>query len=179
MNDARHESPSTDTLEYVGFWLRVFAALVDTVVVSATVAVVGWLLVPRSVSLQHMLDLDSGNQTLLGVVLSVAPGWPHVLFQEFLPALLVFLFWRYRSATPGKMLIRARIVDADTGAAPSTVQLVIRYLCYYLSILPLGLGLLWVGWDPRKQGWHDKIARTVVVRARVSPQSTVTFAGRP
>ena len=39
MNDARHESPSTDTLEYVGFWLRVFAALVDTVVVSATVAV--------------------------------------------------------------------------------------------------------------------------------------------
>jgi uncharacterized RDD family membrane protein YckC len=77
------------------------------------------------------------------------------------------------------MLIRARIVDADTGAAPSTVQLVIRYLCYYLSILPLGLGLLWVGWDPRKQGWHDKIARTVVVRARVSPQSTVTFAGRP
>jgi uncharacterized RDD family membrane protein YckC len=62
------------------------------------------------------------------------------------------------------MAISARIVDARTGAPASTRQLVIRYLGYYVSTIPLGLGLLWVAFDPRKQGWHDKMAGTVVVR---------------
>ena len=42
----------------------------------------------------------------------------------------------------------------------------IRYLGYYVSAIPFGLGLLWVAFDPRKQGWHDKMAGTVVVRRR-------------
>jgi uncharacterized RDD family membrane protein YckC len=77
----------------------------------------------------------------------------------------------YRQATPGKMAIGARVVDATTGGAPSTRQLVIRYLGYYVSTIPLLLGLIWVAFDPRKQGWHDKLAGTVVVRPkpRVTP----------
>jgi uncharacterized RDD family membrane protein YckC len=62
------------------------------------------------------------------------------------------------------MAIGARIVDAKTGGKPATSQLVIRYLGYYVSTIPLFLGLIWVGFDPRKQGWHDKLAGTVVVR---------------
>lgn len=38
----------------------------------------------------------------------------------------------------------------------------------FLSSLPLGLGNLWVGWDRRKQGWHDRIAGTCVIRERRS-----------
>jgi len=85
---------------------------------------------------------------------------------------------RYRQATPGKMAIGARVVDATTGQAPSTRQLVIRYLGYYVSTIPLMLGLIWVAFDPRKQGWHDKLAGTVVVRSkhRVAP---VSFGARP
>jgi uncharacterized RDD family membrane protein YckC len=64
------------------------------------------------------------------------------------------------------MAIGARIVDAGSGAAPTGRRLFVRYLGYYVSTLPLLLGFLWVAFDPRKQGWHDKMAGTVVVRPR-------------
>jgi uncharacterized RDD family membrane protein YckC len=63
------------------------------------------------------------------------------------------------------MAVGARIVDARTGGRPSTGQLIGRYFAYYVSILPLMLGFIWVAFDARKQGWHDKLANTVVVRA--------------
>jgi uncharacterized RDD family membrane protein YckC len=78
----------------------------------------------------------------------------------------VVLFWMYRQATPGKMAIGARIVNARTGERPSTGQLIGRYFAYYVSILPLMLGFVWVAFDPRKQGFHDKLANTVVVRVQ-------------
>ena len=74
------------------------------------------------------------------------------------------LFWWAKQATPGKLLIGAQIVDEKTGGKPSTAQLVGRYLGYYVSIIPLFLGIIWVAFDTRKQGWHDKLAGTVVVR---------------
>jgi uncharacterized RDD family membrane protein YckC len=83
-----------------------------------------------------------------------------------LPAVAVVLFWIYRQATPGKMAIGARIVDATTGGKPTTGQLIGRYLAYYVSTLPLLIGFIWVGIDQRKRGFHDMLAGTVVVRAR-------------
>lgn len=62
------------------------------------------------------------------------------------------------------MAISARIVDATTGQPASTGQLVGRYFAYFVSIIPLCLGLFWVAFDRKKQGWHDKLAETVVVR---------------
>lgn len=84
------------------------------------------------------------------------------------PVVATLLFWRYRSATPGKMLIGAVIVDANTLGAPTMRQLVIRYFAYIVSIVPVGLGFLWIAWDPRKQSFHDKLANTLVVY-KVSP----------
>jgi uncharacterized RDD family membrane protein YckC len=72
----------------------------------------------------------------------------------------------YRQATPGKMAIGAKIVDAKTLGKPSTGQLIGRYFAYYLSSIVLLLGFIWVGFDARKQGWHDKLAGTLVVRSR-------------
>ena len=83
-----------------------------------------------------------------------------------MPAIAVILFWIYRQATPGKMAIGAKIVDAKTGGKPSTGQLIGRYLAYYVSIIPLFLGIIWVGIDARKQGFHDKLAGTLVIRAK-------------
>ncbi len=62
------------------------------------------------------------------------------------------------------MLFNARVVDAKSFGKPSTGQLIGRYLGYYLSILGLGLGFFWIMWDKRKQGWHDKLAGTLVIR---------------
>jgi len=82
------------------------------------------------------------------------------------PAVVVIAFWIMRQATPGKMALQLRILDANTGAAPSTGQCIGRYFAYFVSLIPIGLGLVWVGFDARKQGWHDKLAGTVVVRRR-------------
>jgi len=55
------------------------------------------------------------------------------------------------------------VVDADSAKPLSIAQAVLRYLGYYISALPLGLGFFWIAWDKRKQGFHDKIANTVVL----------------
>ena len=64
------------------------------------------------------------------------------------------------------MVISAKIVDAQTGEKPSLGQFIGRYFAYYVSTIPFGLGLIWVAFDRRKQGWHDKLAGTVVIRKK-------------
>ena len=149
----------TEDLEYVGFWPRVGAALIDTLL---------------------MLCITMPLLTLIyGRHYWISDAWIHgpadLLINWILPAAAVVLFWVYRQATPGKIAIGARIVDARTGAKPGTGQLVGRYLAYYVSIIPLMAGILWVAFDPRKQGWHDKLAGTVVVRARNRGPAPVKF----
>ena len=79
------------------------------------------------------------------------------------------LFWVYKNATPGKMLFKSVIVDVKTLSAPSTTQNIIRYLAYFVSFSVLGLGFIWIAFDKRKQGWHDKLAGTVVIIGKPAP----------
>lgn len=145
------QQQTTTELVYVGFWLRVLTFVVDSVLVVA-------------VALPILLAVY--GRDYLTPSLAGPRGPVDVLVNWIFPAAAVLLFWMYRSATPGKMMLRARIIDARTGAPPSRTQMVVRYLGYYVATLPLGMGLLWVAFDPRKQGWHDKLARTSVVRTR-------------
>jgi uncharacterized RDD family membrane protein YckC len=78
---------------------------------------------------------------------------------------VTILLWKFRGATPGKMLIKARIVNAATLGKPSAGQLTGRFFAYAVSFFPACLGFLWIAFDKRKQGWHDKLAGTVVIRA--------------
>ena len=139
-----------DDLEYVGFWPRVGASLLDTLLIMAVmypllVGVYGWAYFASDKLIQGPAD---------------------VLISFVLPAVAIVWLWLKRGSTPGKDAISAKIVDAKTGNPPTIRQSVIRYLGYYVSTIPLGLGLIWVAFDPRKQGWHDKMAGTVVVRPR-------------
>lgn len=141
-----------DGLEYVGFWPRVGAALIDTLLMLV-------ICVPL-VTMVYGREYWSSNRFIQGPL--------DFLINWILPAIAVLLFWMYRQATPGKIAISARIVDAQTGGPPSTAQLIGRYLGYYVSIVPLMAGIVWVAFDARKQGWHDKLAGTVVVRTRLT-----------
>lgn len=146
-------------LEYVGFWKRVVASLVDTVLILIVIT-------PALLSIYGPEYFGSEK---------IIQGPADFVLSYLVPALVVIAFWMVKQATPGKMLFKARIVDAETGGAPSTLQCVIRYLGYFVSIVPLCLGLLWVAWDSRKQGWHDKLAGTVVVRPRRPVVEEVRF----
>ena len=145
--------------EYAGFWLRVGAALIDTVLVS-------FITIPL-VRIVYGSAYGTGGNIFEGpadIVISLA-----------LPAIASVAFWVARGATPGKMAISAQVVDARTGLKPSLGQSIGRYFGYYVSTLPLGLGLIWVGIDPKKQGWHDKLAGTVVIRRKGGSVQPVSF----
>lgn len=76
---------------------------------------------------------------------------------------LVFIFWNTMSTTPGKLLMGCHIVDADTLQPVSRKQALIRLAGYFISALPVYLGFVWAAFDKRKQGLHDKLARTLVL----------------
>ena len=103
-----------------------------------------------------------GRDYLARSVSGYAGFWDFMI-QMVLPSVAVILFWRFYGATPGKLAISAKIVDARTGGAASTGRLVGRYFAYLISALPFFIGFVWIAIDRRKQGWHDKIAGTMVV----------------
>ena len=138
-----------EDLEYAGFWVRVGASLIDTVLMMIII----W----------PILTMIYGQDYWLGE--SFVYGFWDFIFNYILPAIAVIVFWMYKSATPGKMALKLSIVDAKTGGKPTTGQLVGRYLAYYVSAIPLLMGFIWVGIDKKKQGWHDKLAGTVVLKS--------------
>ena len=139
-----------DERQYAGFWIRTGASLIDTVLLLMVIGPV--------------LTAIYGQEYWLGDSI-VAGSWD-IVFGYILPAIAVIAFWISRSATPGKMALKLTVVDAKTGGKLTPGQCVVRYLGYYVSAIPFLLGIVWVGFDRRKQGWHDKIAGTVVVRNR-------------
>jgi len=146
-------------LEYAGFWVRSGAAIIDTLLIC--------IIVFPILTAVYGSAYWSGEQLIQGPV--------DFLVSWVAPAIAVVVFWIARQATPGKMAIGARIVDAKTGEKPTSRQLVVRYLGYYVAMLPLFLGIFWVAFDPRKQGWHDKLAGTVVVRRKGGTTRPVQF----
>lgn len=115
-------------VRYVGFWARVAASIIDTVLLMMVIAPIAWLLVGQAY-------FDPSR----------ALGGTEILLEWLFPAAAVIVFWIYRSATPGKMVIGAVIADANTLGKPSAGQFIGRYLGYFVSTIPFGLGLFWVG----------------------------------
>lgn len=137
---------------YAGFWVRVGATIIDTLLIMVitfplVILIYGW----------QYFDLDNAN---------LIRGPADFLISWIFPAVVIIWFWAKKQATPGKMLLSLQIRDADTGNALTLGQCIRRYLAYFVSAIPLGLGLIWVGFDSRKQGWHDKLANTIVVRTK-------------
>jgi uncharacterized RDD family membrane protein YckC len=137
-----------ESKEYAGFWLRVAASLIDLVV----------LLIVIYIPLSFIYgDSYWSNAEFVA-------GFWDVILGRIIPFAATIWFWLRYLGTPGKMALRLRIVDASTGEKLSLGQAIGRYFAYIPAMLPFCLGLIWVGIDKRKQGWHDKLAGTVVIR---------------
>lgn len=146
-------------VEYAGFWVRVGAAIIDTLLIMV-------ITIPILAFIYGWKYFDSEK---------LIAGPADLLISWVFPAVAVVWFWTQRQATPGKAALSLRVLDADSGENLSIGQSIGRYLGYFVSIIPFGLGLLWVGLDRRKQGWHDKLAHTVVVRAKNHGPEPVRF----
>jgi uncharacterized RDD family membrane protein YckC len=154
-------------VSYVGFWARAFAQIVDTLL--------GALIIfPLLYGLYGTGFMDVGKLLSSPIVylLSYQPqtGPLDFVASYILPAIVIVAFWLTRQATPGKMLVSARVVDATTLGKIGTGQAIGRYFGYYVCFLSLGLGFIWVAIDRRKQGWHDKLASTLVIKVPKSSQ---------
>jgi uncharacterized RDD family membrane protein YckC len=150
-------------IHYLGFNARFAAFLIDSTAASILMAPFVSRLIGDVVLSNYDLSDQSQLMELLG----------HLTTQLSLDLLFMgtifILFWVYKNATPGKMLFKSVIVDAKTFRPPSTSQNIIRYLGYFISLFPLGLGFIWIAFDKRKQGWHDKLAGTVVIKGKPRP----------
>ena len=177
---------------YAGFWIRVLAQLTDLVLTVAIFALGSWLF--------NILNLESV------VSLIYKNNVNTVLWQNIFSLLITLGFWKFFSATPGKMVLNLIIVDQNTLKPMSGIKSLIRFLGYipWLAfimgfgiwliftnnfpdisskdsiknfirftqtlIMMLGLNFLlfvilsiWMALDKKKQGIHDKIAKTCVI----------------
>jgi uncharacterized RDD family membrane protein YckC len=156
-----HSAGKTQAIQYVGFWARFAAYFIDSILLMLIVYPL--LFVVFGIG---AIDGSSPELVFSGLYWLIALGLPLALF---------LTFWFIKSSTPGKMLFSATIVDAKTGGKPSKGQLIGRYFAYILSFLPLALGFFWMGWDKRKQGWHDKLSGTIVVKPTTEPSKQISF----
>ena len=139
-------------IQSAGFWRRLAAFALD----SLMIALISTALIVSLFGLEFLQQLQQAKA--LGEY-----DWRILALEQGLPAIWAIGFWCLWMATPGKLLMDVRIVDANSIGPARLSQLVIRYLGYILSSLPLGLGFLWIAFDKRKQGWHDKLSKTRVI----------------
>ena len=133
--------------QYVGFWNRFHAVIVMAIFLT---------ILEMGISYVVFDDIFMSDIEFLSI--------EDILINHIFPLIVTIIIWIKFSSDFGKMLYRAKIVDASTYQKPTTKQFIIRYLGYYLSLLPLGLGYFWVIWDTKKQAWHDKLAHTIVIK---------------
>ena len=146
-------------IQHAGFWRRFAAFCLDLLMVSTISTLLAIMLL--------------GSETLISAQQAALSGdldWRLLALEHGLPIVWAIGFWMLWMATPGKLLMDCYIVDAIHRGRASNKQLILRYLGYILSTLPLGLGFLWILFDRRKQGWHDKLAGTLVIMQDASLQ---------
>jgi uncharacterized RDD family membrane protein YckC len=130
-----------------GFWRRFFGAVIDGILLS----VVGGIL--RAIG-TPALGYDDG------ATVWVAGGNGLSL----LLSLAYFTFFHGRTGqTPGDAALGIRVLDIDTGEVIGYGRAALRWAVSIVSGIALLLGYFWMLWDPRKQTWHDKAARSLPI----------------
>lgn len=162
----------TDLTHYAGFWRRFAAFLIDSLIFLLIFALIRAILgITTAVSLANV---DANFSTLTQFSWNVFSIW-----ETLISLVLTVLMWKKFLGTPGKLFFDCIVVDEKTRKPMKINQALVRYLSYYISIIPLGLGFFWIAFDKKKQGLHDKIAKTVVIiqhKPRVDPESEKSLA---
>lgn len=126
--------------KYQGFWIRFLAyAILDTLIIGIPLYL-----------LQLGLIYATGMQSMYYLV---------VLLQ----AIIMIYMDGVKGGTPGKLILGMRIVN-DKGEYIGIPMAILRYIGKIVSGMILFIGYFMIGWDEKKQGLHDKIAQTYVVK---------------
>jgi len=159
-----NQSPG-QTVQVIGFGRRLVAYIIDGVVLNILGGCLGFALGLAGSQAAARGGQASSGLNLLFILLGTAIG------------LIYFVgLWATTGQTLGKMALGIKVISSD-GTPVSWGKSLLRYVGYIVSGLVLGLGFIWVAFDARRQGWHDKIAGTYVVRkdTRFSSADAVTL----
>jgi uncharacterized RDD family membrane protein YckC len=155
-------APLSQPVRLAGFFSRLIAFSLDLVFISLINLVV---LTGTDLIMDFFF---AGNFAGFPVLQSVAnaiiasSNWLMALFSAFFGFIYFIFFWVIAGFTPGKALLGLRVVRSD-GRPVNLGRAVLRLIGYSIAALPLFLGFIWILFDNRRQGWHDKIARTYVI----------------
>jgi uncharacterized RDD family membrane protein YckC len=150
-------------IRVAGMWRRLAAFAIDGAALLCTAGLLNWALLA-------MIDPAPllGGARGIGAVLALleVPVWSVVLriAPTLVMAALYFgIFWTLKGQTLGQRVLRIRVVDPQ-GRRPHPARVAVRLLGQVLALPPAALGWIWVAFDREKQGLHDHLARTWVVR---------------
>ena len=141
--------------KYAGFVTRLAAWIIDVIIISAVSTLVGSIGVVVINAFEYVQIAPEKSQNVVLALVLIFNVTFYLLYYIFL--------WSLAGQTIGKAIMGLRIVRTD-GSRLSGRRAFIRLLGYWISAI-LFLGYLWVLVDPRRQGFHDKLAGTMVVYA--------------
>jgi len=169
--DERKTTEGVKTGRYAGPLTRLLAVMFDSAVVSFgfTLLVAGLVFVIRL--FEPAFEIPDGSGVFYGIALVV---WSF---------LYLWISYAVFGKTIGKMFVGVRVVSSDGHAVLKGRQPLIRVLTYPISFLVFGLGLLGIVFNPHRQAWHDRFARTAVVydwgsRTATMPTPLADFLAR-
>jgi uncharacterized RDD family membrane protein YckC len=150
--------------QYAGFATRVIALVIDISIISAVLVGFNWFFTTSV----EFLNIDMRNCEPQGFLpyiyfgACVVLGIVQIAVSALLWPLYFIFFWTLGGQTAGDALMGVRVVRLN-GEPMTIVTSIKRLIGYGICIATFGIGFLWVIWDDRRQGWHDKLARTCVV----------------
>jgi uncharacterized RDD family membrane protein YckC len=145
------QPPGSAAVDYGGFWLRVVAYIIDTIVTSIAGAIVGF---GYGFALA-LAGASAGAAKPGGYVIGLIIAWLYFALMESSEG----------GATLGKMAVGLRVVTEE-GKRLSFAKATGRYAAKFISAIILGIGFIMVAFTDRKRGLHDMIAGTLVVKSR-------------
>jgi uncharacterized RDD family membrane protein YckC len=149
-------------IAYAGFWIRFLAILIDEIILFVPLVII--FIVTHGPEISSFRDcVQNGTlMSLCNTYLSSVSGFE--LIGLGVSALYSILLWSTIGGTLGQRALGLHVVDAATGKHLGIGRAIARYLGFLISAICLDIGLIWAAFDSRKQGWHDKMASTFVVR---------------
>ena len=159
----QYQVPPQPQTSYAGFWIRFIARFVDGLILGIPLTIILFVFIAISGA---ALTATSSDQNAQNTTAGVASG----IFLLFYVIALVGIagyqiyFWGTSGQTIAMRMFHLRVVDANTGAPIGIGRAVVRWLMTLVNSWACYIGWIWVAFDARKQGWHDKVANSVVLQ---------------
>jgi uncharacterized RDD family membrane protein YckC len=135
------------------------AAFIDGIIVSIPVFILAVI-----IGIIAGVSSASAGNTSQSVNAASAGTTGLIYLISFVITVGYFVYFWGRGQTLAMRLFHLRVADANTGQPIGYGRAALRYVGYVVSALVCYIGLIWAAFDSRKQGWHDKIASTVVLQ---------------